>query len=704
MTGFFAPLEKDLKKYLHPRQIADVARAYQLAEKAHQGQCRQSGEAYITHPVAVSQILAALRLDHETIMAALLHDVLEDTGIDKTMLQAEFGEAVTNIVDGVSKLDKIKFKNRAEAQAESFRKMLISMSKDIRVIILKLADRLHNMRTLSVLNNERRQRIAQETLEIYAPIAHRLGMNQFRVELEDLGFHSCFPWREKILKNSLKKHQGHQKNIVNEISKNIEKQLKKLKVPIVATAGRRKHLYGIYKKMKENSLSFKEINDVYAFRIICEEPDDCYRILGIVHQLYKPLPGQFKDYIAIPKINGYQSLHTLLFGPQGLPIEIQIRTQKMHKNAEFGIAAHWLYKSPKTSMSEAAPVTKKWLQALMEIQKNTQGSLEFIENVKTDLFPDDIYLFTPQGDILALPQGATPIDFAYAVHTDVGNHCMAARVNHQLIPLNKPLSTGETIEIVTAKGARPNPSWLQFVVSAKARSNIRHFLKSQHKNSSISLGNRLLANALKDLSLSLEKIPEESLNNLLKENNLNALDDLLELMGLGEQHAFLVAKRLAILAGLEQPTYHPKKESLAIQGTEGMAVQFASCCFPIPGDPIIALLEKGEGLIVHHALCKASSAATPDPQHLTVYWHQAVKGKFKSQLNILIVDQPGMLAEVATIIARLNTNILHIHSETNATGYSEIILLIEVTHRQHLSHVIKALRTHKNIVKISRFH
>jgi len=605
----FTDLRDELALYLNAQQVTAVADAYLLAANAHKGQKRRTGEDYITHPLAVARILCDMRMDHESIMAAMLHDVLEDTKTTKAMLTEQFGPAVAELVDGVSKLTQIKFENRAEAQAENFRKMLLAMSRDIRVILVKLADRLHNMRTLGVLPVEKRRRIARETLEIYAPIANRLGMNNFRIEFEDLGFSTLFPLRSRALKESIRKARGNRKEIMRMIETTLRQGLQKENFPPDAVRGREKHLYSIYKKMRTKHVSFSQIMDFYAFRILVDDVSSCYRALGLIHQLYKPVPGRFKDYVAIPKANGYQSLHTTLFGPYGVPIEIQIRTHEMHHMAEQGIAAHWLYKSPESSITEAQASARNWLKNLLDMQKSAGNSIEFMQNVKIDLFPDEVYVFTPKGDIMELPAGATVIDFAYAVHTDVGNSCVAARVDRQVAPLSRILENGQTVEITAHPQARPNPAWLSFVVSGKARSNIRHFLKNQQRTESIILGERLLNAALADHQLELKAISPGAIQQLLHEIALQSLDELLADIGMGNRTGVLVARRLRELQGIKfkraDLTKEPAPSSpLLIKGTEGMVVSFAKCCWPIPGDPIIGVVGSGQGLTIHTEGCK----------------------------------------------------------------------------------------------------
>src|SRR5690554_3598366 len=586
-------LASDLSGYLESDQVNLVRRAYFYAEQAHDGQFRRSGEPYVTHPLAVAGILSEMHMDPQSLVAAMLHDVIEDTGISKSAVKSQFGDTIAEMVDGVSKLNKISFSSHAEAQAENFQKMALAMARDIRVILVKLADRLHNMRTLDVLSPEKRRRVARETLDIYAPIANRLGMNSVRIEFEELGFDALYPMRKRRINAAVKSVRGNRKEIVKQIQSSLEACLEREGMP-ARVFGREKHLYSIYEKMRAKRKSFSEIMDVYAFRIVVDKVDTCYRVLGAVHNLYKPVPGRFKDYIAIPKANGYQSLHTTLFGMHGVPIEIQIRTEEMEAMANNGIAAHWLYKSSDDRPSQSHFRVRQWVQDLLEMQKQAGNSLEFIEHVKTDLFPDEIYVFTPRGEILELPAGSTPVDFAYAVHTDVGNSCVACRINRRLAPLSEPLQSGQTVEII-ASGTHPNPAWLSFVVTGKARSNIRHFLKNQRRSEAISLGRRLLNKTLSSFGYHLANIPKEKIGGLLEETNFEVLDDLLEDIGLGNRMAFIVARRLIPNEEGSAISEAHDDTSLAIRGSEGMLLSFAKCCYPIPGDPIVGYVSAGRG-------------------------------------------------------------------------------------------------------------
>ncbi|WP_313517803.1 bifunctional GTP diphosphokinase/guanosine-3',5'-bis pyrophosphate 3'-pyrophosphohydrolase [Pseudomonas sp.] len=693
-------LAERLSTYLGADQVNLVRRAYFYAEQAHDGQRRRSGEAYVTHPLAVANILADMHMDHQSLMAAMLHDVIEDTGIAKEALIAQFGETVADLVDGVSKLTQMNFETKAEAQAENFQKMAMAMARDIRVILVKLADRLHNMRTLEVLSGEKRRRIAKETLEIYAPIANRLGMHAMRVEFEDLGFKAMHPMRSGLIAKAVKKARGNRKEIVNKIEESLTHCLQRdeLEGEVV---GREKHLYSIYQKMRGKHKAFNEIMDVYAFRIIVDKVDTCYRVLGAVHSLYKPLPGRFKDYIAIPKANGYQSLHTTLFGMHGVPIEIQIRTREMEEMANNGIAAHWLYKSsddeqPKGTHARA----RQWVKGVLEMQQRAGNSLEFIESVKIDLFPDEVYVFTPKGRIMELPKGSTAVDFAYAVHTDVGNSCIACRINRRLAPLSQPLESGETVEIVSAPGARPNPAWLNFVVTGKARTHIRHALKQQRRSESISLGERLLNKVLAGFDSHLEKITAERVRGVLGEYRMDVLEDLLEDIGLGNRMAYVVARRLLASEG-EQP--QSAEGPLAIRGTEGLVLSYAKCCTPIPGDPIIGHLSAGKGMVVHLESCKNIAEIRNNPEKcVQLSWAKDVTGEFNVELRVELEHQRGLIALLAGSVNAADGNIEKIGMDERDGRISVVQLVISVHDRVHLARVIRKLRTLMGVVRITR--
>ena len=693
-----------LNSYLTPAQINQVRRAYYYAEQAHDGQKRRSGEPYVTHPLAVAGILADMHMDHQSLMAAMLHDVIEDTGIPKVALAKQFGETVAEIVDGVSKLTHIEFEDKTLAQAENFQKMALAMARDIRVILVKLADRLHNMRTLGVLRPDKRRRIAKETLDIYSPIAQRLGMHQMKIEFEDLGFSAMYPMRANLLLKAVRRARGNRSEIVSSVVESINNRLEKEGLN-GRVMGREKHLYSIYSKMKEQRKSFSEIMDVFGVRIIVDSVDSCYRTIGLVHNLFKPIPGRFKDYIAIPKANGYQSLHTTLFGLHGVPVEIQIRTQEMEDMANNGIAAHWLYKSGDEALLGSQSRTRSWLQNLLELQQTAGNSLEFIENVKVDLFPDEVYVFTPQGDIMELPRGATPVDFAYTVHTDIGNTCVACRIDRKLASLSQPLDSGETVEIITAPGARPNAAWLNYVITSKARSNIRHYLKNQREAESIALGRRLLNKVLVGLGSSLDHVSQNSLEAVLAYTDCTRLDDLLADIGLGNRMAYVIARRLLDIQLMEPDqldTSNPEKP-LTIKGTEGMIISFARCCHPIPGDPVIGHVSSGRGLVIHTETCPNIAEIRHSPEKiLEVDWDKNVQGEFLVELNVVVEPQKGMIASMATAITAANASIEKIGVEERSVKLTHAQVLICVQDRIHLARIIKRLRTIRGVHSISR--
>ena len=691
----------DLNDYMGNAQVDLVRRAYFYAEQAHDGQFRRTGEHYVSHPLAVAEILRAMHMDHQSLVAAMLHDVIEDTGITKKDIEGQFGETVANLVDGVSKLNKIEFSTRAEAQAENFQKMALAMAKDIRVILVKMADRMHNMRTLNVMSPEQQKRIARETLEIYAPIANRLGMHNIRMEFEERGFKALYPLRAPRIDAAVKSVSGYRKELVSQVQAALEACLKREGLP-GRVLGREKHLYSIYRKMKEKRLSFREITDVFAFRIITDEVDTCYRVLGAVHSLYKPVPGKFKDYIAIPKVNGYQSLHTTLFGMHGVPIEIQIRTEEMDKMANNGIAAHWLYKSSDDTPNQSHIRARQWVQDLLEMQKHAGNSLEFIEHVKTDLFPDEIYVFTPKGAILELPEGSTPVDFAYAVHTDVGNSCVACRINRRLAPLSQRLQSGQTIEII-ASGNHPNPAWLGFVVTGKARSNIRHFLKNQRRSEAIALGRRLLNKTLSSFGYHLSNIRKEKIGGLLEQTDFDVLDDLLEDIGLGNRMAYIVARRLIPSVEGEELPVNQDESSMAIRGAEGMLMTFAKCCHPIPGDPIVGYISSGRGMIVHRETCNNMTEIRNDPKkYINLRWDPTVGGEFTVELRVELEHQRGIIATLANAITSAEANIEKIGTSDRDAQFSIVNLILTVRNRIHLARVMKKVRMMKSVSKVGR--
>lgn len=700
----FAPLKQEISQYLPKDQQDTIYKAYQVAKKAHKKQMRSSGESYIIHPVAVAKTLAEMRMDAQTITAALLHDVLEDTSISKDQITKKFGAEVAELVDGVTKLTMIEFESRAEFQAESFRKMMIAMAHDIRVILVKLADRLHNMETLHHLSREKQVRIAKETVEIYAPIANRLGMNRFRVAFEEKGFQMLHPLRYRVMQEAIQKARGHRKEIMTLIEKDLKAAIDATALEGFRLYGREKHLYGIYRKMRQKHLQFSEVMDIYAFRVVVKSVDDCYRVLGAVHNCYKPFPKHFKDYIAIPKSNGYQSLHTILFGPYGVPVEIQIRTCDMDKMAENGIAAHWLYKSDSKVVDQAKMRAREWIKGLLEIQKSAGDSLEFIENVKIDLYPDEVYVFTPRGDIMELPSGATAVDFAYAIHSDIGNSCIAVKIDRRLAPLSTRLQNGQTVKIMTAPGAKPNPTWLNFVVTGKARSQIRHFLKHQQRTESIELGRWMVNKALKPYSKSLENFDDANFEKLFAQSKIKSKDDLLEAVGLGNQLAQIVARRLMNLDDLEVGR-EALAEPLFIKGTEGVVVHFSKCCRPVPGDPIAGVLSAGRGLVIHHESCRNLK----DYQHqadklVSVRWEENVVGEFEAEIHVEVVDMRGVYASLALAVAEAGGNITHMNLVERDGNYSLIHMIISISSRRHLMKVLHNISQLNAVSKVERYH
>nr|WP_238942194.1 RelA/SpoT family protein [Marinobacter sediminum] len=702
-------MAKELSTYLDTNRINQVRRAYYYAEQAHEGQMRKSGDRYITHPLAVAHILADLRLDHQSLMAAMLHDVIEDTGIPKDALAEQFGDDVAELVDGVSKLTQIEFRSRAEAQAENFQKMTLAMARDIRVILVKLADRLHNMRTLGPMPYEKRQRIATETLDIYAPIANRLGMHSICTELEDLGFSSLYPMRSKYISKAVDKLRGSHREIIEEIRGKLQEKLEERGLP-GRIQGREKHLNSIYNKMKFKQKSFHEIMDVYAFRIITDTEDDCYRILGAVHSLYKPLPGRFKDYIAMPKANGYQSIHTTLFGMH-VNIEIQIRTEEMEHIANNGIAAHWMYKSDPSSVSNANQArVDRWVKGLMEMRERADDSLEFIEHVKVDLFPDEIYVFTPKGKIMELPSGATPVDFAYAIHTDIGNATVACRINRNLSSLSQPLQSGQTVEVITAPGARPNPAWLSFVVTGKARSSIRHVLKHQKRAESLELGKTLLKKSLKGFGTRLADIGDVQVQAVVSHNQVNSLDDLIADIGLGNRMAYLVARQLVTgaesspIAEVAEEVHGSGENSpVTIRGTEGLLVRFASCCKPIPGDPVVGMMDSGKGMVIHSDTCSRLPEDDEGRARLThLKWAKDIADEFSVELRVELERQRGVIAEVANAIAMADGNVERINVEEQNAKFSIVSLVLHVNGRRHLARVMRRVKNIRAVTHIGR--
>ncbi|MBI3043458.1 MAG: bifunctional (p)ppGpp synthetase/guanosine-3',5'-bis(diphosphate) 3'-pyrophosphohydrolase [Betaproteobacteria bacterium] len=702
MQAAAAALFKDWSGYLKPEDISQLQSAYHFSEQAHEGQFRQSGEPYISHPLAVANILAQWHLDSQALAAALLHDVMEDTSVTKTEISRNFGKPVAELVDGVSKLDKIEFESHAEAQAENFRKMLLAMARDVRVILIKLADRLHNMRTLDAVAPDKRRRVARETLEIYAPIANRLGLNSIFQELEDLSLRHLFPDRHRVLAKAVKAARGNRRELVDKVLDAIKRRLKSAGVEAHAL-GREKHLHSIYRKMREKHLTFAQVQDVFGFRIIVNDVPACYLALGSLHGLYKPIPGKFKDYIAIPKANGYQSLHTTLFGPFGTPIEVQIRTQEMHKIAEAGVASHWLYKDSDTSLSSLQKKTHQWLQSLLEIQSQSGDSAEFLEHLKVDLFPDEVYVFTPKGRILSLPRGATAVDFAYAVHTDIGNRCVAVKINQELMPLRTELKNGDRVEIISAAHAKPNPMWLNFVVTGKARSRIRHFLKTMHFQESARLGERLLNQALTALGTVPAEIKETQWDKFARDAGAKSRQEVLADVGLGKRLAAVVARRL-LSRGEPGPQEAPAPGSVIIRGSEGIAVQFAPCCRPIPGDPIIGVISKGQGMTIHTHDCPVIAKARHDPERvLDVAWDPDTRKLFEVSIKLVVANRRGVLAKVAAEIAEAGSNIQNVAVDPEDDGsYTNMFFTLQVSNRLHLARMMRGLRRVPEVVRITR--
>ena len=686
-----------ISAYLSTSEQSLVLKAYEYGAHAHKEQRRKSGEPYICHPLSVAQILAEMRMDGETICAALLHDVIEDTEINLSDLERLFNPEIASLVDSVSKLDQIKFNNQAEAQAETLRKMILAMVQDIRVILIKLTDRLHNMRTLKYLPERKRKLKAKETLDIYAPIANRLGINTIKNELEDLGLQNLFPYRYRVINKALKKSKGGQKRIVKKISSRILKIMEEEKIE-GEVIGREKQLYSIYKKMKLKQRSLGDVADVYGFRIIVDNVNNCYKTVGLVHGLYKPMPGRFKDYIAIPRINGYQSLHTTLFGPNGLPLEIQIRTSEMNRVAQSGVAAHWQYKATDKSPSITNNRTRKWLENIGEIEQ-TSSSSEFLENVKVDLFPDKIYVFTPKGDIMPLPKGATIIDFAYAVHTDVGNQCIEAEIDRALVPLKTVIENGQTVNIITSKDAKPNPNWINYAITAKALSNVQAYLKTIRKSDAYELGKKLLNSALTDLDTSLRKIGKKRQNETFKELGVENLNDLYQQIGLGDRLAPLTARYLAIEKDLNAKL---TKTNLEIEGTEGMIVSYAHCCYPIPGDNVMGYMSSGRGVVIHENKCRNLKNFRKHPaKWLSVSWQENINREFSSQIHVETENKTGVLAEVASTIADSDSNIESVIVSSHE-DFSELVFILSVKNRIHLAKIIRNIRNMKNVHRISR--
>lgn len=693
----FETFTENLARYLTSDEIDGVRQAFVFAEEAHQGQHRLSGEAYINHPLAVAGILAGLRLDASTLEAALLHDVIEDTPAEQEELKRLFGDEVALLVDGVSKLTKIQFSSRAEAQAENFRKMVLAMVADIRVILIKLADRLHNMRTLAVMPPEKRRRIAHETLDIYAPIAHRLGMSKLRRELEDLGFRALYPDRYRILEKALRRERGSRRPPITRMAKVLSTRCKSVGIEATITS-REKALYSVYRKMHLKKLKLADVMDIHGIRVIVGSVDDCYRSLGVVHSVYKPVPGRFKDYIAIPKNNGYQSLHTVIIGPNGRAVEVQIRTDAMDRVADSGIAAHWLYKTGHSAVADEIRA-REWLQNLEDLRHDTPSPMEFLEHVKVDLSPEEIYVFTPKGEILRLPRGATTVDYAYAVHTDIGHSCVSAKVNRRVVPLRTELNTGDTVEIITARGARPNPAWLNFVISAKARSALRRYLRDLKDSEVIKLGRRMLEQALKSIGLSSRRMSSEW-PRVIAELHVKSADDLYRRIGTGEFPAPLVARHF--LASSE-PKDGRRPIPLSIKGTEGLAVTLARCCHPLPGDRIVGVLSLGKGLVIHREKCGNLESLKQQPDRwVEVTWSDQPAREFAADLRLDVEHQPGVLAIVAATISELGSNIREAQVIDHEDGSATLHIELGVRDRVHLAQIMRRLRHLRSVMKLSR--
>ncbi|KLN98258.1 bifunctional GTP diphosphokinase/guanosine-3',5'-bis pyrophosphate 3'-pyrophosphohydrolase [Moellerella wisconsensis] len=710
----FESLNQIIQKYLPAEQIELLKKAYVVARDAHEGQTRSSGEPYITHPVAVACILAEMRLDHETLMAALLHDVIEDTPATFQDIEQLFGTAVAGLVEGVSKLDKLNFRDKKEAQAENFRKMIMAMVQDIRVILIKLADRTHNMRTLGSLRPDKRRRIARETLEIYSPLAHRLGIHHIKTELEELGFEALYPNRYRVIKEVVKAARGNRKEMIQKILSEIDGRLTEAGISC-RVSGREKHLYSIYRKMHLKEQRFHSIMDIYAFRVIVTEVDTCYRVLGQMHNLYKPRPGRIKDYIAIPKANGYQSLHTSLIGPHGVPVEVQIRTEDMDQMAEMGVAAHWAYKEQGEQGTTAQVRAQRWMQSLLELQQSAGSSFEFIESVKSDLFPDEIYVFTPEGRIVELPTGATPVDFAYAVHTDIGHACVGARVDRQPYPLSQSLSSGQTVEIITAPGARPNAAWLNFVVSSKARAKIRQLLKNLKREDSINLGRRLLNHALGH-GKKITDIPQEDISHELSRMKLGCLDDLLAEIGLGNAMSVVVARnlltheqienlpetRLENIADSDNQTADTHNK-LPIKGADGVLITFAKCCRPIPGDPIIAHISPGKGLVIHHESCRNIRGYQKEAdKFMPVEWDSGIDNDFIAEIKVDMINHQGALANLTAAINDANSSIQSMNTEEKDGRVYCAFIRLTTKNRIQLANVMRKIRIMPDVLRVSR--
>jgi len=710
--SFLLPVDQEnssltqlVKTYLPKREIDKVWEAYRFSEKAHSGQKRRSGEAYISHPVSVACIAARFHLDSQSIQAALLHDVVEDTESTEFEIESKFGKQVSTLVTGLSKLDKVEFQDANEAQAENFRKMLLAMTQDVRVMLIKLSDRLHNMQTIQSLDERKKIRIAQETVDIYAPIANRLGLNNLYQELEDLCFEVLHPVRYKTIQKAIKASRGNRKEVIEKISNEISHKLKSVKTKAEIT-GREKNPASIHRKMLEDQTGFNQINDIYAFRIIVNDINDCYLTLGTLHSLYNPIPGKFKDYIAIPKANGYQSLHSTLLGPFGVPVEIQIRTKNMHQLAEAGVAAHWLYKTKDAHVTDLQQKTNQWLKRMLDIQNDSSNSLEFLEHLKVDLFPDEVYVFSPDGKIFALPKNSSSIDFAYAVHSDVGNKAVSAKINQMLVPLRTRLSTGDHVEIITSTLAKPNPTWLNFVITGKARSQIRNYLRSAESKDLIFLGEKMLNNALNAFHIHPTAIKKKHWNKLILDYHVESKDEILMDIALGKKVNVMVAHQLTnLMDGIASNKKQTKMlDVITIKGSDDMAIQLASCCHPIPGDPILGYINKEKGLVIHTHDCQIVNELSLDHDRwVDVEWEPDSEKLFNVRLSVLVVNERGMLGKIASVIADAESNIDNVSlQDMDGSPFATLNFLVQVRHRQHLAELIRNLRKITKVNKITR--
>ena len=702
--NLFNDLNGVLESYLDESVVLEIYRATIYGAEAHKGQKRKSGEDYIHHPIAVARILGEMRMDSRTIIAAILHDVVEDTDITLQQLSQEFGEDIAILVDGVSKVSQLELESREHAEAASFRKMFMAMAQDIRVIIIKLVDRLHNMHTLASLDDIRKRRIARQTLEIYAPMANRLGMRELAQKLEDLSLFNLYPKRFNAIEKKIRTSRRGRKSVVNEVCKNIQKKLE-MNDLVADVYGREKNIYNVYRKMQQKKLSLKDVKDINAIRVITERRPHCYQALGVIHQLYKPRPESFKDYVAIPKINGYQSLHTVVVGPFGQLVEVQIRSRSMHRTAEKGVASHWLYKTATTGEHAPQQLAQQWLSSFLESQSMSSDSGEYLEHLKADLFPDEVYVFTPKGDIKRLPRGSTALDFAYSVHSDIGDHCVGALINQTMVPLHEILSNGDHVEVKTSQSSRPIPSWLDYAVTSKARASIRHYLNQQKKKESLRLGRKLLRSALTNQGYRRPRISSSDKVNLLKHLGLDDWEQLLIDIGFGRRLPRLVAKQLIAESAAQ---HHPelpehKRPALTIRGTERLLITYANCCNPVPGDKIIGTTTSGRGLVVHRSTCKNSKIIFRHPDNLFhLNWSDDTKGKFQVQINIEVKDTPGVLAKVSNIIAKFNSNINNASVDQRHHHTSFMTFTIEVSDRQHLASIMRRLRNESSVVKLAR--